>query len=112
MSRDYTPDLWTVVAMTDSDGERVDKIFGSWYGGYAGSDSWKLSSGITKIVELENEYEVHNVSGSIYHCYKNNRGVSSYGGSVLNRFIEQANASNGEIKIIEIELNEVRTIAY
>lgn len=110
MSSEYTPDLWTVVSMTDEDGERTDKIFGSWYGGYAGSDSWKLSSGITQVVEMANKYEVHNVSGSIYHCYKNNHGVSSYGSSVLNRFIEQAQASNGKFKIEKITINEVRNL--
>lgn len=107
---EYSPDLWTVVSLIDADGERTDKIFGSWYGGWARSDSWKLSSGITKVVELENQYEVHNVSGSIYRCYKGNEGMSSYANSVLNSFIKQANESNGEFTIEQIKINEVRTI--
>ena len=61
---DYSPDRWQVVSLVNEEGERIDKVFGSWYGGYAGSDSWKLSSGITKVVEHDKHYEVHNVSGS------------------------------------------------
>lgn len=66
----YTPDAWNIVSFT-SNGEKVDKVFAGWYGGYTGSDSWKMSSGIVKIEETDNAYLVHNYSGSIYTCYKN-----------------------------------------
>jgi len=80
----YTPDLWVIVEIRNHEtDEVVQKVFASWYGGYAGSDSWKLSSGVTEIIEHENHYEIHNHSGSIYNCGKNNQGMSGYAGGVL-----------------------------
>ncbi len=108
--REYVPDRWTIVSMIDEDGERTDKVFGNWYGGYLGSDSWKLSSGITKVVELEDTYEVHNVSGSLYVCHKTCEGMSGYGSSVMNSFMKQAEESNGKFTITHIGINEVQTI--
>lgn len=86
---EYTPDLWKIASVTTKEGERTDKVFGCWYGGYAGSDSWKLSSGITKITEHDTYYEVENISGSTYICYKGAEGMSGYGSSVYNRLTEQ-----------------------
>lgn len=106
----YAPDCWIIVSLIDEDGERTDKVFGNWYGGFGGSDSWKLSSGITKVVELEDMYEVHNVSGSLYLCYKSCEGMSGYGSSVMNSFMKQAEESNGKFTITHIGINEVQTI--
>lgn len=108
---EYTPDKWIILEMeTQGEDGPICKVFGNWYGGFAGSDSWKLSSGITKIVEHEDHYEIHNVSGSIYDCFKHAHGVNFYGSSVLNRFMEQAKKSDGKYTIKEIDISEVRTI--
>ena len=45
---DYTPDRWMIARITSHNHPTIDKIIGSWYGGYAGSDEWRFSSGITK----------------------------------------------------------------
>ena len=87
----YTPDLWVVIEI-DYDGEITKKVLGSWYGGYMGSDSWKLSSGITKVTEHEDRYEFLNYSGSIYVCYKPLWGMSGYTNSVYQNLVDQANA--------------------
>ena len=109
---EYTPDRWIILEMEQADGEGpICKVFGNWYGGYAGSDSWKLSSGITKIVEHEDRYEIHNVSGSIYECYKNAYGTNFYGSSVLNQFYKQAEESNGKVTIKEVAVSGVKVIA-
>ena len=42
-ARTYTPDGWIVVEFRTNDGEVNRKVMASWYGGYGGSDSWKLS---------------------------------------------------------------------
>ena len=81
MSREYAPDRWQVVHVKGSMGE-IYKILGSWYGGYAGSDSWRLSSGITKIAESDICYTITNESGSVYTCYKGSQGMSGYTHSV------------------------------
>ena len=96
---DYTPDRWVVVKIT-APNVLLYKVFACWYGGYAGSDSWKMNSGITKVTfNLENYcYYFEGYSGSVYGCDKDSYGTNSYGGSVLNRFIEEA-AKTGESTI-------------
>ena len=44
---DYTPDRWVIVKIVTPK-ERLYKVFASWSGGYNGSDSWKMNSGITQ----------------------------------------------------------------
>lgn len=108
---EYCPDRWIILEMDYRDSEGpICKVFGNWYGGYMGSDSWKLSSGICKVVEHDDHYEFHNVSGSIYKCYKHEVGTSGYGAGVLNSFYKQAEESDGKFSIKEIAVHAVRTI--
>jgi len=86
---DYTPDRWLVVKIT-TDKETLYKVFACWYGGLGGSDSWQFNSGIVKVELADNYYEFHGHSGSVYHCHKNFYGTNSYGGSVLQNFIDKA----------------------
>ena len=51
-----TPDKWVVLKI-EHEGNIIYKVFASWYGGYLGSDSWKLNSGIKDIeIPLEDTY--------------------------------------------------------
>jgi hypothetical protein len=95
----YKPDKWIVVEINHQ-GDKIQKVFGNWYGGYTGGDSWKLSSGITETVEFDDRYEYTNISGSIYICYKRCEGTSGYGASVLAKF--QQDISKIENTTIEI----------
>ena len=70
--------------------EKIQKILSSWYGGWAGSDSWRLSSGITEVEELEDSYIIKNESGSVYTCFKKRYGMSAYTMAVLEDFKKQA----------------------
>ena len=85
----YTPDRWTVVKIT-TDKEPLYKVFACWYGGLGNSDSWQFNSGIVKVELVDNYYEFHGYSGSVYHCHKNCYGTNSYGASVLQNFIDKA----------------------
>ena len=97
----YTPDLWVVVEI-DYDGEVIKKVLASWYGGYLGSDSWKLSSGITEVKEFDDRYEFVNHSGSIYICYKPLWGMSGYTNGVYNDLVKQAEAApNADIRVCD-----------
>jgi hypothetical protein len=40
-----TPENWVILKITNN-GEIVYKVFGSWVGGYLGSDNWRINSGI------------------------------------------------------------------
>ena len=86
---DYIPDRWVVVKIT-TDKEPIYKVFACWYGGYVGSDSWQMNSGIVKVELVDKYYEFHGYSGSVYHCHKNSYGTNGYGGSVLQNFIDKA----------------------
>lgn len=58
-----------MIVKTDVNGLHY-RVLASWYGGYTTSDSWRMSSGITSILETENDYEITNESGSVYYCEK------------------------------------------
>lgn len=78
----YTPDRWIMLRITNSEGTFY-KILSSWYGGYGGSNSWKLSSGTVsaKKYDIYTEFTQH--SGSTYKCYNVDYGMSTYTESVL-----------------------------
>ena len=100
---DYTPDRWVIVRITSKEHPPIHKIVGSWYGGYAGSDSWRMSSGICKVISQDDHYEVHNYSGSIYTLFKGAEGASAYTGSVLNNMATQIEESGeGMMRMINI----------
>ena len=85
---EYTHDKWVVIEIA-MEGTSVQRILSSWYGGWAGSDSWRLSSGITEVEELEDSYIIKNESGSVYTCYKRRYGVTSYTARILEDFKKQ-----------------------
>jgi hypothetical protein len=100
MSR-YTPDLWEIVRLSIND-EQINKILASWYGGFAGSDEWRLSSGIVEVVENDSHYQIHNESGSVYLCPKGAKGMSIYTSRVFNQLQEDFAAGGGSLEIIDI----------
>ena len=74
----------------DYEGVKTQKILSSWYGGWVGSDSWRLSSVITEVEELEDSYIIRNESGSVYTCFKKRYGMSFYAMTVLEDIKKQA----------------------
>lgn len=76
----YEPDLWVVVKFSGADipDGVMYKILAGWYGGFAGNDSWKINSGITKITENQDSYSVDGYSGSTYICHKQDERVNIY----------------------------------
>jgi len=99
---DYRPDKWVVVKIGE---ENLYKVFACWYGGYAGSDSWKLNSGITKATLEGNVYSFEGSSGSVYECHKDVYGTNMYGHGVLNNIIEKANQNDITIEIMPEDTN-------
>jgi hypothetical protein len=101
---DYTPDRWVVIKIT-GDSTPIHKVFACWYGGYAGSDSWKLNSGITSSALEGNVYYFNGSSGSVYECHKNCYGTNMYGMSVLSNMIERAKGNGITIEIMPEDTN-------
>lgn len=92
----YYPDKWCIVKINKD----LYKVFASFYGGYAGADSWKLNSGITKVVETDTNIEFYGCSGSVYICDKLSYGAHIFGEGVLNNLIRYAKESNTTIEIM------------
>ena len=84
---EYTPDRWSALKFTYND-KVTYKILGSWYGGYLGSDSWKLNSGVTSVKVDGDVLLFGGSSGSVYRCYKNAYGMSGFASSVYAGFCE------------------------
>lgn len=72
-----TPDNWIVLQVNANrkNEEPLYKILCGWSGGYLDGDCWKMNSGISKIVETNEAYEVHGFSGSLYVCYKDSETI-------------------------------------
>lgn len=107
---EYTPDKWVVVKITGNDLPPVYKVFACWYGGFAGSDSWKLNSGITKATLEGLVYSFEGSSGSVYECHKDCYGTSGYGGGILMNMREKVKENGITIDILDegtnwLELN-------
>jgi hypothetical protein len=101
----YTPDLWVIIEV-DSKYGKHRKVLGSWYGGYLGSDHYRVSSGITKVIDRKKHYEIENESGSVYICYKGAEGMSSLTRDVYNKYKKDLKDGKlGTIKIIKEKAN-------
>ena len=107
---DYRPDKWVVIKITSKEYPPVHKVFACWYGGYAGSDSWKLNSGITKAALEGNVYSFEGSSGSVYYCHKDTYGTNMYGGSVLGNMVDKADKAGYSIGIMPEETNWLELI--
>jgi hypothetical protein len=102
---DYTPDRWVVIRITGDDSSPIHKVFACWYGGYAGSDSWKLNSGITSAAFESDVYYFNGSSGSVYECHKDTYGTNMYGMSVLSNMIDKAAKNGVSIEILPENTN-------
>lgn len=102
---DYWPEKWVVIRIAVLDIPPVYKVFACWYGGYLGSDSWKLNSGITKATLEGNVYSFEGSSGSVYECHKNCYGTSAYGAGVLSDIIGKVAKAGGTIEVLPQETN-------
>jgi len=102
---EYRPDKWIVVKITGKDTTPVYKVFACWYGGYLGSDSWKLNSGITKATLEGYVYSFEGSSGSVYECHKDYYGTNGYGADVLSNMIARAGMNGVTIELMPENTN-------
>ena len=98
----YHPDRWMILELSKGN-ETYKKVFSGNYGGYLGSDTWKLSSAIESIKEDAEGCEILCQSGSFYMCHKNAYGMSGYMTSIYRGWVDDAvgPASGLSIKILE-----------
>lgn len=73
---EYSPDRWVLVEINSKEHSTIQKILAGWYGGFAGSDAWKLSSGNVTFIDKGEYYESLQESGSTYKLYKASEGFT------------------------------------
>lgn len=95
----YHPDRWVIVKISSGDAT-YKKVFSGSYGGYGGSDTWKMSSSIEEITEDKDSYTANCSSGSTYILYKQAYGMSGYMCSVYNGLHEDIDKTNFTIEIV------------
>ena len=71
----YNPDKWVLIRVDNT----YFKVLGSWSGSYLYGSSWRLNSGIDKII-IEGDYFIfQGHSGSHYKCHKKSYGLNIAG---------------------------------
>lgn len=104
---EYTPDVWVVLEFDAPNLEEpLRKVFAGWYGGFAGSNSWKLNSGITQVRVKDGRYEFDGYSGSTYYCHANNYHMSGLMMDIYSKWLKQADL-RGDVKIRILDLAEI-----
>lgn len=88
----YHPDTWVILKLTHNN-NTIYKILAGWYGGYCGSDSWKLNSGITAVRENKHSYCFYGSSGSIYVGHESNERLSGVTSSIISQLEEKCKVS-------------------
>ena len=104
---EYNPVKWVIVEQRfPKEKTTLTKVLGSWYGGYLGGDSYRLSSGIEKVEEDGDLLNFTNYSGSVYRCHKDMMGMSGFTASVLTGWINQVGEEN--LRVLSREEAEER----
>lgn len=105
----YQPDVWVIVKIEDTQDSRltVYKVLAGWYGGYAGSDEWRLNSGIKSYVydEKSGSIDFFGYSMSAYYCHTNNEKFSGLTSSIFANYVKQAE-SYSNVKITHISFDD------
>lgn len=98
---DYNPDCWVVFEIDVPGHPKHQKVLAGWYGGYLGSDSWQINSGITKIEEEPKVFLFHGASGSVYRCPKHAQKMSSLMNGVWHTVQNTVKDAGGTARIVE-----------
>lgn len=89
----YYPDAWVIIKVCSEHGTYY-KVLAGWYGGYANGDSWKINSGITKVVKTGNVYAFSGYSGSTYFCTEKDEGLTGLTAAIFDTYQKEVVASN------------------
>lgn len=103
---EYYPDSWKLVKIQSESYGTIYKVLASWYGGFAGANSWKLSSGCESVVVDGDTITIPQESGSTYILNKDSEHLSSMIGSVFDSFAATA-AEKKTFTIEYVDLEEL-----
>lgn len=79
------------------------KLFRSFDGAFAIAEQWMLNSGCTKIIPVDDYYQIHGYSGSIYTIRKEQGHLNSYTSGVLRDIVKRLDEGGVPVQEISIE---------
>ena len=107
----HFPDKWVVVDYTSKTNSPCYSIMAGWYGGFAGSDSWRRSSPIASVEYVKDAEGEHWIattgSGTKYFLYPGTIGVSMLTSGLLSQVNLEYIGEWGEVCNIFKEWNNV-----
>ena len=83
----YKPDGYAVIKITVND-NTFFKVFSSLSGYYLNGDSWRMNSGIKKLVVDGDMYYFHGFSGSVVEVDKDATRITAYNWGALDSFLK------------------------
>lgn len=100
----YNPDRWALLYVKYPDEpEEVVRVYSGNYGGFAGSNTWKLSSEV-EVTEVEGDLmKFTTASGSVYTCHKNCYGMSGYMAGVYESIYKDGTDRGIAIRLVTYE---------
>lgn len=95
------PDKWVILHVNDQ--QPFFKILSAFYGGYLGSDSWRLSSPIVKIEynNGENKFLITTDNGTAYELCQECYGFASVSNDIYENIKKDADDNNILFNVIE-----------
>lgn len=101
MSKEYYPDRWEIIEITHKDQTPFRKVLAGWFGGYAGSNSWRFSSPIHHEEEVDGVWVYTTASGSKYYCPKATKRLNILTLGVLNTLKERGLDADIKVEIVK-----------
>lgn len=100
----YYPTGWSLIKVEQPGHDTFYKIFGSWEGSYLHGASWKLSSGVETLEEIDRGYTSKQSSGSVYEFKPSGEGRHpGYCLSVLDSIFKSAQEAGVKFSIVGID---------
>ena len=104
----YTPDNWVVLKISIPGHETLYKVLAGWSGGYLDGDSWRMNSGITRVEQPGDGWNLfYGASGSCYECHEKRYGLRMNNSGIYSKLKEQFGDSV-ELMPDDTDWNEVQ----
>jgi len=87
-SYNYQPDNWVIIRVDSPTYGVFFKLVSGWSGSYLNGNSYRVNSGITKIVLDNGYYYVYGHSGSVYKCHKESECIRMNIAGVLDTLLK------------------------
>ena len=103
------PDAWVIIKIYTPEYGTVYKILAGWYGGYEWGDSWRMSSGMGKVLDKGDYWYAPQESGSEYELVKSRERLTGLTSGVLETSRLRCEEIQGTLDVLTMEeyLNEI-----